>query len=78
MKKLYENHNCKTVQIRVPASRVDDVKWFLRLTPEGCENPLETIKKAEQAVMQLITDFSNTTGLISTAKIGRARKEGLK
>lgn len=78
MRKLYENHDCPTVQIRVPASRVDDVKLFLRLTQEGCENPLEEIKKTESAVMQLITDFSKTTGLISTAKIGRSRKEELK
>lgn len=78
MKKLYENHDCKTVQIRVPALRVDDVKLFLRLSPEGCENPLEEIKKIENAVMQLITDFSQTTGLISSAKIGRTRKEELK
>jgi len=78
MRKLYENHNCKTVQIRVPEHMVEHVRLFIRLFPEGCENPLEGIKKAENAVMQLITDFSQTTGLISTAKIGRARKEALK
>ena len=78
MKKLYENHNCPTVQIRVPIHVVEHVRLFIRLFPEGCENPLEAIKKAESAVMQLITDFNNTTGLISTAKIGRSRKEGLK
>lgn len=53
-RKLTYEGDGNTKTIRVPANRVEEVKFYLSITPAGVDNPLEYLKRKAEEVEKIL------------------------